>query len=107
LLARIAAALAASRLEVSAAFINTRGEGEAVDVFVVRDPGAAIARKLAQLESDLVELCEDRVSPSDLVASRLGASVPWATRKTPAWAPTAVRSALGTTAFRSLPLLGR
>ncbi len=83
LLARIAAALAASRLEVSAAFINTRGEGEAVDIFVVRDPGESIGQKLAQVETDLIELCEDRVAPGDLVASRLGESLPWATRKTP------------------------
>jgi [protein-PII] uridylyltransferase len=89
LLARIAAALTASRLEVSAAHIATRAFGterEAVDVFFVRDvsgDGDAVARKLAQVESDLVELCEDRTHASELVSSRLGTTAPWAVRKTP------------------------
>jgi [protein-PII] uridylyltransferase len=89
LLARIAAALAASRLDVSAAHISTRehaGVREAVDVFFVRDAGgdpAAVARKLAQVERDLVELCDDRVSASELVASRVGERAPWASRRTP------------------------
>ena len=89
LLARIAAALAASRLEVSAAHIATRAIGserEAVDVFFVRDAtgdAGAVARKLARVEEDLVALCEDRAVASELVASRLGTTAPWAVRKTP------------------------
>jgi [protein-PII] uridylyltransferase len=90
LLARIAAALAASRLEVTAAHIATRtiasGETEAVDVFFVHDmvdDADAVARKLARVEEDLVALCEDRVVASELVASRLGTTAPWAVRKTP------------------------
>jgi len=90
LLARIAAALAASRLEVSAAHISTRaipgGETEAVDVFFVHDAtGDAddVERKLPRVEEDLVALCEDRTNASELVASRLGTTAPWAVRKTP------------------------
>jgi [protein-PII] uridylyltransferase len=89
LLARIAAALAASRLEVTAAHIATRAVGdqrEAVDVFFVHDAAGdddAVARKLARVEEDLVALCEDRVVASELVASRLGTTAPWAVRKTP------------------------
>ncbi len=90
LLARIAAALAASRLEVSAAHVSTRvvddQEREAVDVFFVRDPSGdegAVARKLATVERDLVALCEDRASASELVAERLGSRATWASRRTP------------------------
>jgi len=89
LLARIAAALASSGLDVSAAHINTRTSEngrEAVDVFFVRDPAGgpeAVARKMAAFERDLVELCDDRVSPNALVARRLGARASWAVRKTP------------------------
>jgi [protein-PII] uridylyltransferase len=89
LLARIAAALAASRLEVTAAHIATRALGEereAVDVFFVHDAAGepdAIARKLPRVEEDLVALCEDRAVASELVASRLGTTAPWAVRKTP------------------------
>jgi [protein-PII] uridylyltransferase len=88
LLARIAAALAASRLEVSAAHVHTRGgrDGrEAVDVFFVRDLGGpeSVERKVGAVEHDLVELCEDRVSASELLAKRLGETAPWASRKTP------------------------
>ncbi|HEY1957147.1 MAG TPA: [protein-PII] uridylyltransferase [Polyangiaceae bacterium] len=89
LLARIAAALAASRLEVSAAHIHTRASGEereAVDVFFVRDPSgeeSGVARKLAGVERDLGALCEERESASELVASRLGSRATWASRRTP------------------------
>ena len=89
LLARIAAALAASRLEVTAAHISTREANdrrEAVDVFFVHDAtddADAVARKLPRVEEDLVALCEDRVVASELVASRLGTTAPWAVRKTP------------------------
>jgi [protein-PII] uridylyltransferase len=84
LLARIAAALACHGLEVSAAFINTRSVGderEAVDVFFVR--GEAVEKKLPAVERDLAELCADRVSAPELIASRLGPRAPWAVRKTP------------------------
>ncbi len=88
LLARIAASLAASRLEVSAAHIHTHTSGdgrEAVDVFFVRDLGGpeSVARKLTAVERDLIELCEDRISASELLAKRVGPSAPWAARKTP------------------------
>src|SRR5262249_43698938 len=88
LLARIAAALASSRLEVTAAHIATRitrDEREAVDVFFVHDAAdpEGVARKLPRVEEDLVALCEDRVVASELVASRLGTTAPWAVRKTP------------------------
>ncbi len=91
LLARIAAALAASGLEVSAAHINTRAiagakaDREAVDVFFVRDADGheGVARKLAAVERDLALLCEDQLAASELVLSRLGTRPPWTTRKTP------------------------
>jgi [protein-PII] uridylyltransferase len=88
LLARIAAALAASRLEVSAAHVHTRAcrDGrEAVDVFFVRGLGGpeSVERKVAAVERDLIELCEDRISASELLAKRLGEAAPWAARKTP------------------------
>jgi len=90
LLARVAAALTASRLEVHAAQIHTRqtagGDAEAVDVFFVRDPSydeAGFDRKLARVQADLVELCEDRITAEELVADRAGSRSPWASRATP------------------------
>ena len=38
---------------------------------------------LATVERDLVALCEDRASASELVAERLGSRAPWASRRTP------------------------
>ncbi len=90
LLARIAAALAASRLEISAAHVSTRtngrGEREAVDVFFVHDQATEhgdASRKLAQVEKDLVALSEDHIAPSELLASRQSTRASWAVRKTP------------------------
>jgi [protein-PII] uridylyltransferase len=85
LLARIAAAFAASKLEVSAAHVHTRAEGEAVDVFFVRDAGGpeGVARKIPELARDLEDLYAERISPHDLVTSRLGSRSPWPARKTP------------------------
>jgi len=91
LLARIAAALTASRLEVHAAQIHTRktasGEAEAVDVFFVRDPvddaASSVERKLARVQADLTDLCEERTTAEALLADREGTRSPWATRATP------------------------
>ena len=91
LLARIAAALTASRLEVHAAQIHTRktasGEAEAVDVFFVRDPvddaASSVERKLARVQADLTDLCEERTTAEALLADREGTRSPWAMRATP------------------------
>jgi [protein-PII] uridylyltransferase len=88
LLARIAAALAASRLEVSTAHVSTRsnaaGEREAVDVFTVRAASLAeVKKKLARVESDLVALLSSHADPGEWLATELGERAPWAARRTP------------------------
>jgi len=83
------AAIAASRLEVHKAQINSRtlpdGTVQAVDLFWVRDRvnGAeGVARAMPKLEKDLESVMTAEVQPRDLVAGR-GTS-PWAERPTPA-----------------------
>ncbi len=88
LLASIAAALAANRLDVMTAhiFLRPRGEGarpEAVDFFSVRranrDGEEAIEplapRELARIASDLEGLTAGRVDPGGLLRERRGASL--------------------------------
>lgn len=90
LLARIAAAITASRLEVHAAQVYTRQTTagiEAVDLFWVRDriDGASgVERTLPRLQDDLLSLCRGRVIAGDLVRDRLGSSSPWRQRPSPA-----------------------
>jgi [protein-PII] uridylyltransferase len=91
LLARIAAALTASRLEVLAAQVWSRalggGKGEAVDVFWVRDraDGAeGVERRLDRLAHDLDDVCSGRVDPGDLLRVRTGSASPWRERPSPA-----------------------
>jgi [protein-PII] uridylyltransferase len=91
LLARIAAAITASRLEVLAAQVYSRplGDGrvEAVDVFWVRDrvDGVdGVARAMPRLARDVAELCERGVDPEELLRSRTGSSSPWRERPSPA-----------------------
>ncbi len=77
LLASITAALAASRLEVHAAQINSRiladGSVEAVDLFWVRDRGEGVdgvARALPGLVRDLDAVLGERIDPSELASKR-------------------------------------
>ncbi len=88
LLARIAAALTASGLEVLGANVFTRTDagGGAVDLFHVRDPhgGAdAVRAKLEPLRADLEALARGELDADALVRSRGPVSSPWA-RATPA-----------------------
>ncbi len=77
LLASITAAIAASRLEVHAAQINSRnlpdGSVEAVDLFWVRDRGEGVdgvARALSGLGRDLEAVLDGRIDPRELAGKR-------------------------------------
>jgi [protein-PII] uridylyltransferase len=90
LLASIAAAITANRLEVLAAQVYSRGAGErveAVDLFWVRDRDGGtegVAEAMPTLERDLEDVCSGRVSPSALLRSRTGSESPWRERPSPA-----------------------
>jgi [protein-PII] uridylyltransferase len=94
LLARIAAAITANRLEVLAAQVYSRpyGQGqdarvEAMDLFWVRDREGGtgqIDRALSRLARDLGDVCAGRVDPEDLLRVRVGSSSPWRERPSPA-----------------------
>jgi [protein-PII] uridylyltransferase len=91
LLARIAAAITASRLEVLAAQVHSRpladGRSEAVDVFFVRDRVdgvGGVERALPRLARDLAELTATDSDPDALLRSRTGAASPWRERPSPA-----------------------
>jgi [protein-PII] uridylyltransferase len=97
LLASIAAALTANRLEVLAAQVYSRpvdtGDGateprvEAVDVFWVRDRDGGIdgvSEALPRLASDLENVCAGVVEPAQLIRTRTGSSSPWRERPSPA-----------------------
>ncbi len=91
LLARIAAAITASRLEVLAAQVYSRplaeGRVEAVDVFWVRDRVdgvGGVERAMPRLARDVAELCEPGVDPEELLRNRVGAASPWRERPSPA-----------------------
>jgi [protein-PII] uridylyltransferase len=92
LLASIAAAITANRLEVLAAQVYSRKvrgrhEVEAVDVFWVRDREGGIEgveASLARLGRDLEGVCSGAVNPAELLASRVGSSSPWRERPSPA-----------------------
>jgi [protein-PII] uridylyltransferase len=91
LLARIAAALTAGRLEVLAAQVYSRalsnGRSEAVDLFWVRDrtegPEAAV-RAMPRLVRDLNDVCSGAIDPAELLRQRMGTSSPWRERPSPA-----------------------
>ncbi len=98
LLARIAAALTAGRLEVLAAQVYSRAvpgdaEGaagartEAVDLFWVRDrtegPEGA-ERAMPRLVRDLNDVCSGILDPAELLRQRTGSSSPWRERPSPA-----------------------
>ncbi|MGO9711465.1 MAG: bifunctional uridylyltransferase/uridylyl-removing protein GlnD [Polyangiaceae bacterium] len=95
LLARIAAALTAGRLEVLAAQVYSRGVSdgagkprtEAVDLFWVRDrtdgPEGA-ERAMPRLIRDLNDVCSGALDPAELLRQRTGSASPWRERPSPA-----------------------
>jgi [protein-PII] uridylyltransferase len=91
LLARIAAALTAGRLEVLAAQVYSRtlpnGKTEAVDLFWVRDRTEgpeATERAMPRLVRDLGDVCSGAVDPAELLRQRTGSTSPWRERPSPA-----------------------
>ncbi len=90
LLASIAAAITASRLEVLAAQVYSRSVGsgvEAVDVFWVRDREGGtegVEVVLPRLARDLEDVCSGRVDPAELLRARTGSRSPWRERPSPA-----------------------
>jgi [protein-PII] uridylyltransferase len=90
LLARIAGAITASRLEVLGAQVYSRSVGsglEAVDVFWVRDRDGGtdgVTSVLPRLARDLEDVCAGRVEPADLLRERTGSESPWRERPSPA-----------------------
>jgi [protein-PII] uridylyltransferase len=97
LLARIAAALTAGRLEVLAAQVYSRAlppsaDGaprgfEAVDLFWVRDRTEgpdAVQRAMPRLVRDLVDVCSGALEPEALLRQRTGSTSPWRERRSPA-----------------------
>ena len=90
LLASIAAALTASRLEVLAAEVYSHpvgAEREALDLFWVRDRDggmAGVETALPRLARDLDDVCSGRVAPADLLRLRTGSASPWRERPSPA-----------------------
>jgi [protein-PII] uridylyltransferase len=92
LLARIAAAITAGRLEVLAAQVYSRAvpggkETEAVDLFWVRDrtdgPEGA-ERAMPRLIRDLNDVCSGAIDPAELLRQRTGSTSPWRERPSPA-----------------------
>ncbi len=83
LLAAIAAALTANRLEVLSAEVYSHpvgAEREAFDLFWVRDcdggtEGVQLA--LPRLERDLEDLCSGRITDAELLLMRTGSPSPW------------------------------
>jgi [protein-PII] uridylyltransferase len=90
LLASIAAAITANRLEVLAAQVYSRtvdGRGEAVDVFWVRDRDGGtdgVEAVMPRLARDLEDVCSLRVDPEELLRVRTGSTSPWRERPSPA-----------------------
>jgi [protein-PII] uridylyltransferase len=90
LLASVAAAITASRLEVLKAEVYSHPSGaerEALDLFWVRDRDGdpeSVDAALPRLASDLEDVCSGRVTPEDLLRGRAGSSSPWRERPSPA-----------------------
>ncbi|CAN5925486.1 [protein-PII] uridylyltransferase [soil metagenome] len=91
LLARIAAAITASRLEVLGAQVYSHaasaGPSEAVDLFWVRDSRGnadGVAQAMPRLLRDLEALCAGSTSADDLLRERIGTASPWRERPSPA-----------------------
>jgi [protein-PII] uridylyltransferase len=89
LLASIAAAITANRLEVLAAQVYCRPSqagGEAVDVFWVRDRDGGVEgveSALPRLARDLEDVCSERVDAAELLRTRIGSTSPWRERPSP------------------------
>jgi [protein-PII] uridylyltransferase len=93
LLASIAAAITANRLEVLAAQVYSRAAGqagggvEAVDLFWVRDREGGtegVESALPRLARDLEDVCSGRVDVEELLRTRIGTASPWRERPSPA-----------------------
>jgi [protein-PII] uridylyltransferase len=96
LLARIAAAITASRLEVLGAQVYSRtihGAGrakaqtEAVDLFWVRDArtgAAGVAQAMPRLLHDLERVCSGEMDADELLRERVGGASRWRERPSPA-----------------------
>ena len=91
LLAGIAAAITANRLEVLGAQVYSRTAGasevEAVDLFWVRDRDGGtdgVERALPRLVRDLDDVCAGRVDAAELLSARVGSDSPWRERPSPA-----------------------
>lgn len=91
LLARIAAAITASRLEVLGAQVYSRVSGagtkEAVDLFWIRDPRGGeggVAQAMPRLIRDLESVCTGTTSAESLLFARMGTASPWRERRSPA-----------------------
>jgi [protein-PII] uridylyltransferase len=90
LLASIAAAITANRLEVLAAQVYSRtvgGRTEAVDLFWVRDRDGGIEgvdAGVGRLARDLENVGSGKIGPEDLLRSRTGSTSPWRERPSPA-----------------------
>jgi [protein-PII] uridylyltransferase len=89
LLANMAAALTANRLEVLSAEVYSHpvgAEREALDLFWVRDRDGGtdgVADALPRLERDLEEVCSGRVAAAELLRARTGSISPWRERPSP------------------------
>jgi [protein-PII] uridylyltransferase len=90
LLAAIAAAITANRLEVLTAEVYSHpvgAEREALDLFWVRDQNGGtegVETYLPRLTRDLEDVCSGRVRPADLLRARIGSGSPWRERPSPA-----------------------
>jgi [protein-PII] uridylyltransferase len=90
LLASIAAAITANRLEVLAAQVYSRQSGDAVqavDVFWVRDREGGtdgVEQVMSRLARDLEQVCSGRVDAAQLLRTRVGSKSPWRERPSPA-----------------------
>jgi [protein-PII] uridylyltransferase len=92
LLARIAAAITASRLEVLGAQVYSRATGaggatEAVDLFWIRDARGntdGVAQAMPRLVRDLESVCSGSASADELLRERIGTASPWRERPSPA-----------------------
>lgn len=92
LLARIAAAITAGRLEVLGAQVYSRsvaggGASEAVDLFWVRDARGSrdgVAQAMPRLVRDLESVCTGSLSADELLRDRVGTASPWRERPSPA-----------------------
>jgi [protein-PII] uridylyltransferase len=91
LLARIAAAITASRFEVLGAQVYSRptgsGPSEAVDLFWVRDArgnAEGVAQAMPRLVRDLEAVCSGTTTADELLRERIGTASPWRERPSPA-----------------------